>query len=173
MSSHYRMFAAYNTWANRLVYDAAATLSDEEYRRDLGAFFRSVHETLNHVLFADRLWLARFAGENPAPGALDTILYDDFAGLRAAREQTDADIVAFIGGLGDAVEGTFSYKRGNPPQLYTDRYAITLSHFFNHQTHHRGQIHMMLTVLDRPSLALDLIYFLRTDEGKPFAQAAA
>ena len=62
MKSHYTMFAAYNAWANRRLYDAAATLSDSDYRADRGAFFKSMHGTLNHLLAADRIWMKRFTG---------------------------------------------------------------------------------------------------------------
>ena len=169
MLQHFRRFAAYNAWANALVYAAVAELSDEEYRRDLGAFFPSVHATLNHVLYADGVWMTRFAGKDTGPVLLDTILFDDFTALRAARAAMDENIISFIDGL-DSVEGTFSYQRGNPPKTYTDRIGTTLAHFFNHQTHHRGQVHMMLTVLGQPSLALDMIYFLRTPEGSVLPQ---
>lgn len=169
MLQHYRRFAGYNAWANRQIYDAVAKLSDDDYRRDLGAFFPSLHATLNHILYADGLWMTRFSGKDTGPAALDTIVCDDFGTLRAARAQMDADIIAFIDGL-DSLEGTFSYQRGNPPETHTDRLGTTLAHFFNHQTHHRGQAHMMLTVLGQPSLALDMIYFLRTPEGRVLPQ---
>ncbi|AMM84678.1 DinB family protein [Martelella sp. AD-3] len=170
MLQHYRMFAAYNAWANAFVYEEAAELSDDERKRDLGAFFRSVHATLNHVLYADRIWMTRFAGADTGPVKLDTILHDDFAALRDDREREDLRIIAFVDGM-DAVrlEGTFSYTRGTPPKDYTDRYQTTLAHFFNHQTHHRGQVHAMLTMLGRPSPAIDLLYFLRSEDGRRFA----
>ena len=67
MLARYRMFAGYNAWANRRLYDAAAQLSDAEYRADKGAFFRSMHGTLNHLLTTDRIWMKRFTGEGEAP----------------------------------------------------------------------------------------------------------
>ncbi|TNB46876.1 damage-inducible protein DinB [Martelella lutilitoris] len=170
MLQHYRMFAAYNAWANALVYDAAAGLSDDERKRDLGAFFRSVHATLNHVLYADRVWMTRFEGGDTGPVKLDTILHDDFETLREDRAREDRKIIAFIDGMDEArIAGTFSYQRGDPPESHTDRFEKTLAHFFNHQTHHRGQAHAMLTMLGQPSLAIDLSYFLRSEGGRPFA----
>ena len=80
------MFAAYNRWANSRVYEAASELTDEEYRRDVGAFFRSLHGTLNHLLATDRIWMKRFTGEGEAPNRLDAIVHEDFPTLRAARE---------------------------------------------------------------------------------------
>jgi uncharacterized damage-inducible protein DinB len=82
MTERYRMFAAYNAWANVRLYDAAAKLSDADYRVDRGAFFKSVHGTLNHLLVADRIWMQRFTGTGEAPGRLDAILHEDFGDLR-------------------------------------------------------------------------------------------
>lgn len=94
MQQHFRMFAAYNRWANALVYDAAAALTEDELTRNSGAFFGSMLGTLNHLLVADRIWMKRFTGEGEAPKALDTILFTDFARLRTAREAEDERIVA-------------------------------------------------------------------------------
>ena len=102
MKPRYVMFAAYNRWANECVYTAAAALSDADYRRDCAAFFCSVHGTLNHMLVADRVWMRRFTGEGVAPAALDTILHDDFAPLRADRIKEDERIVRWIDSLDDA-----------------------------------------------------------------------
>ncbi len=90
MLDHYRMFAAYNAWANRVLYEEVGKLDDADYRRNLGAFFGSLHGTLNHLLAADRIWMRRFTGEGEAPASLDTILHEDFAGLRAVRQAEDA-----------------------------------------------------------------------------------
>src|SRR4051812_408488 len=86
MKARYVMFAAYNAWANARLYEKAATLSDADYRADHGAFFKSVHGTLNHLLVADRVWMQRFEGRGEIPPSLDTILHEDFASLRAARQ---------------------------------------------------------------------------------------
>ena len=94
MKSTFAMLAGYNAFANGRVYGAAAQLSDAEYRADRGAFFKSMHGTLNHLLVADRLWLRRFTGEGDAPNRLDAILFEDFLELRAAREAEDARIAA-------------------------------------------------------------------------------
>ncbi|TPW29830.1 damage-inducible protein DinB [Martelella alba] len=170
MLSHFRMFAAYNNWANSLVYSSASHLAYDDYTRDLGAFFHSVHGTLNHLLFTDRIWMKRFAGEYTGSVKLDSIVSDDFEDLRLAREVEDQAIIAYIDSLSEAqLAGRFSYMRGNPPEQYNDSISKALAHLFNHQTHHRGQIHMMLTTLGRPSLEMDLIYFLRSDAGRPFA----
>lgn len=170
MRRHFQMFAAYNRWANAAVHDAAQDLSAQELARDTGAFFGSLIGTLNHVLVADRIWMKRFTGEGAAPAALDTILYTALPALRAAREAEDARIVDWIDGLPDtAFTGRFTYVTVTDMRTISQRLAPALAHFFNHQTHHRGQAHAILTTLGKPSPALDLIYFQRTEEGRPFA----
>ena len=99
MKSRYLMFAGYNAWCNERLYDAAAKLSDADYRADRGAFFKSLHGTLNHLLVGDRIWMQRFTGQGEVPKSLDAILYDDFAALRAARRAEDARISRYIEGL--------------------------------------------------------------------------
>ncbi|OJF95186.1 DinB family protein [Pararhizobium antarcticum] len=170
MIDHFRMFANYNGWANGLVYTAAAGLTDGEFREAKGAFFGSLHATLNHILCADRIWLKRFTGAGAAPGALDTILFEDLAALTAARKAEDARIKAFIDGLTpERLSGSFTYTPITSPVETTQKLSPSLAHLFNHQTHHRGQCHMTLTALGKPSLALDMVYFLRAAEGRGYA----
>lgn len=171
MLDHYRMFADYNGWANRLVYDAAGKLDDAQYRENKGAFFGSLHATLNHVLAADRIWMKRFTGTGEAPATLDGILFDNFADLSNARTAEDARIVSWIGTLTeDDLAGRFTYTPVSNPVPVTQRLAPPLAHFFNHQTHHRGQCHMTLTALGAPSVALDMSYFLRAPEYRHYAE---
>lgn len=170
MHRHFRMFAAYNRWANAAMYEAAAGLREEEWDRPMGAAFGSLCGTLNHVLVADRIWLKRFTGEGAAPAALDTILHRDLASLRAARGAEDARILGWIDSLTDKhLAGRFTYVTVTDMRTISQRLAPALAHFFNHQTHHRGQAHMILTALGKPSLILDLIAFQRTEEGRAFA----
>jgi uncharacterized damage-inducible protein DinB len=170
MKSHFSMFAAYNAWANAQLYNAAARLADEDYRLDRGAFFKSVHGTLNHILVADRIWMKRFTGEGDAPSRLDTILYDDFELLHVAREVEDRRIVQWIDDLlPEAFSGRFTYTTVTDMRTVSQRIAPALAHFFNHQTHHRGQVHTLLTGLGEDAPALDLIYFQRSAEGRKFA----
>jgi uncharacterized damage-inducible protein DinB len=164
MKPRYVMLAAYNRWANGLIYFAASALSDADYRCDRGAFFRSVHGTLNHMLVADRVWMRRFTGEGVAPAALDTILHDEFAALRADRVKEDDRIVRWIDGLSDAtLAGDFDYVTITNPSRIAQPLHFALDHFFNHQTHHRGQLHGLLTQIagNAAGPILDLIAFQR------------
>lgn len=164
------MFAAYNAWANERIYEAAEGLTKEEFERDVGAFFKSMRGTLNHLLVADRIWLKRITGEGDAPTALDTILYIDFAKLRVAREAEDKRIVRWISSQSEKqLAGRFTYMTVTDMRTISQRVAPALSHLFNHQTHHRGQAHTILTLLGKQAPSLDLIYFQRTEEGRAFA----
>jgi uncharacterized damage-inducible protein DinB len=159
---HYEQFAAYNRWANRRLYDEAARVPDDARRRDVGVFFRSLHGTLNHLVVADRVWLRRLTGEGPEPGRLNEILYEDFDALREAREAEDARIIRFVGGLEEAdFPATFEYRTLGG-KAYAQLRCDTLAHFFNHQTHHRGQAHAALTILGVAEPApLDLLAMQR------------
>jgi uncharacterized damage-inducible protein DinB len=162
MQSHFDMFARYNAWANARLYDAAEKLDDAAYRTDRGAFFKSVHGTLNHLLATDRIWMRRFTGTGDAPDRLDAILFDDFSGLRVARVAEDARVVAYVSGLDDAaLAGTIRYRRVSSPEVFEQPLAPALSHLFNHQTHHRGQVHALLTGLVGAAPELDLLYYQR------------
>lgn len=156
------MLAAYNAWANERLYDAAARIADKDYRADRGAFFGSLHGTLNHLLLGDRIWMHRFTGEGEEPMQLDAILYDAFAELRAARRAEDARIIAYIGALTEAgLAGALRYRSTRNPTDIEQRLAPVLLHFFNHQTHHRGQAHCLLTGLTGEAPSLDLLVFQR------------
>ena len=170
MRQHFRMFAAYNRWANRTLYDAATTLSEDEANRNTGAFFGSMLGTLNHILVADRIWLKRFTGQGTAPNALNATLHADLPSLRHARDEEDTRIVEWIDTLSDkALAGRFTYLTVTDMRTVSQRLAPALAHFFNHQTHHRGQAHGILTALGKPAPSLDLIYFQRTEKGRAFA----
>jgi uncharacterized damage-inducible protein DinB len=168
MKAHFASFARYNEWANRRLYDAAAALPDADYRADRGAFFKSLHGTLNHLLAADRIWMQRFTGEGPVPNPLNAILHEELAALRTAREAEDRRIIAYVDGLDEArLASTISYRRVSTPEVFVQALAPALSHFFNHQTHHRGQAHAILTGLVGKAPELDLLYFQRlVDAGK-------
>jgi uncharacterized damage-inducible protein DinB len=162
MKQHFQMLAAYNAWANERLYDAAVKLPDADYRADRGAFFGSLHGTLNHLLLGDRIWMHRFTGEGEEPKQLDAILFDDFAELRAARRREDARIVAYIDSLSDAaLAGTLRYRSTRSPAELEQELAPLLLHFFNHQTHHRGQAHCLLTGFAGEAPSFDLLVYQR------------
>jgi uncharacterized damage-inducible protein DinB len=162
MKAHFEMFAAYNAWANQRLYDAASRIKDEDYRADRGAFFGSLHGTLNHLLVGDRIWMRRFTGDGEEPRELDAILYEDFNELREARSREDDRIISYIRSLTEAdLAGIVRYRTMRNPADIEQYLAPLLFHFFNHQTHHRGQAHCILTGLTREAPSFDLIMFQR------------
>ncbi|MEM0906734.1 MAG: DinB family protein [Pseudomonadota bacterium] len=162
MKALFSICARYNQWANQRLYDAAFSLPDADYRADLGAAFGSIHGTLNHILVGDRVWLARFEGHTNAPKALDAIIAETQDGLRAERRATDEAIIAYVAGLSDeTLAAPFTYTSIVNPKPVTQPLAPALLHAFNHQTHHRGQAHALLTRLTGEAPSLDLIYYQR------------
>ena len=161
-TDHFRNLANYNRWANARLYAACGQLSPEEYFRTRPAFFHSIHRTLNHILVADRIWRSRFEGWEHGIAALNTELYPDFASLKTAREAEDAAIKTFIDGLDDTALMTrpFTYSNSRN-RSFSNTLAEALPHFFNHQTHHRGQVHGLLSQTEVPPPELDLIFFQR------------
>lgn len=138
--------AAYNRWMNERLYALCADLSDEERKRDRQAFFRSIHGTLNHLLLTDRLWLGRFREKPLSFARLDQELYADFGALRRERGETDAAITSWVATLSDAqLAAPFTYTSYSNPKLRTLPLWLPVTHLFNHQTHHRGQAHAMLS----------------------------
>ena len=160
--------ARYNRWMNDKLYELAATLSEEERKRDCGAFFKSIHGTFNHLLLADRVWLGRFMGLTVpngfmAPGgirSLDQELYVDFEDLRRERTRTDDELSAWVYGLTpERLNAPLVYLRRGQKQASPLWWAV--AHVFNHQTHHRGQITTLLMQLGHDPGVTDLIAAMR------------
>ena len=171
MQEHFEIFAGYNQWANRRLYEAAARLSDADYRLDRRAFFGSIHRTLNHILVTDRIWLSRLTAADPttAPARLDEVLYESLAELRRAREAEDQRIIELIGTYSPellTVDLTYRNPRGKE---FRQPLWQVLDHLFNHQTHHRGQVHAMISQAGAEAPSLDLIAYLRElrEEDRP------
>jgi uncharacterized damage-inducible protein DinB len=161
LKEHFDQLAAYNRWANRRVYNDASTLPDEVRKRGAGLFFGSVHGTLNHLLVADYIWMRRFTGDGPQPERLNQVLYEDFGELRAAREREDERIFGFITGL-DGYDRVITYQNSTG-KTFQQALGGALTHFFNHQTHHRGQVHAGLTIAGiREPAPLDLLVLQRS-----------
>jgi len=173
LSERYILFAEYNQWMNEKIYASASTLSASELSQDRGAFFSSIIGTLNHVLVGDTIWLKRFA-EHPSalvsldyvrekdnPKSLTTVLYPDFQSLRRARIEMDNMINEFSNELTDSILVTtldFVDTKGVP---YKKSLGSLILHFFNHQTHHRGQVTTLLSQLNVDVGVTDLLELVR------------
>ena len=136
--------ALYNRWMNQRLYDA---------------FFKSIHGTLNHLLLGDKIWLGRFLGEPFRAKSLDQELHRDFYELREDREATDEAIIDWANSLTDAVlAGTLEYTSMVNPAPRKYEMWLVVAHFFNHQTHHRGQLTTLLSQFGLDIGVTDLLW---------------
>lgn len=158
-----RTMAAYNAEMNRRLYSAAVRLSDDERRIPRGAFWCSIHGTLNHVLWGDRQWMSRFDNwPKPAtPIKESALMIDDFTELTAARAKADGDITFWAHNVDDAWLGEdLAWFSGAAKREMRAPKGLLVSHFFNHQTHHRGQAHAMLTAAGQETGDTDLFLLI-------------
>jgi uncharacterized damage-inducible protein DinB len=162
-SAYIRTMAAYNAEMNRRLYGAATRLSDAERREPRGAFWGSIHGTLNHLLWGDTQWMSRFDNW-PKPGVAikqSAGLFDDFAALSAARERADADISRWAAKVDDAwLAQDMTWFSGAANREVRAPHQLLVTHFFNHQTHHRGQVHAMLTAAGQETGDTDLFLLI-------------
>lgn len=173
---HLPMMARFNAWANGRIYDAVSRLPEAEYKQDRKAFFGSIHNTLNHLLAVDRIWTGRIEGVDRGVTALDQVLHDDFESLRADREAEDRRFIELADRVAkEGLDRPIRYRSmANPAELETRIGHIVIT-LLNHQTHHRGQVHAMLTQADIDPPPLDVIYFLNEigEAGPPGTLVAA
>ena len=155
----FRMFAGYNQQANRRLYALASQIDEAEYRRERQVSFGSMHALLNHMLLADGIWMARFAGGGKITPPLNTVLFDNFPALQQARVEKDREIVAFFDGADEEFLSRPLRYANSLGKDYVDSAGTAVFHFFNHQTHHRGQVHVLFsqTGVKPPSLDLHRI----------------
>jgi uncharacterized damage-inducible protein DinB len=133
--------ARYGHWMNERLYALIANLPDDERKRERGAFFGSMHGTLNHLLWGDRMWLGRFVGRPCTAPAFGAGMYADFAQLRREREITDGELLDWAAGVSAAwLSSTLTYTSAVDGRTREMPAAIAAIHLFNHGTHHRGQL---------------------------------
>ena len=176
---HLNLMAAYNQWMNTSLYEAAGSLPANLLAQDRGAFFKSIVGTLNHLVLGDTIWLQRFAS-HPAgfislepvkllarPTRLDEVVYSDFAELSDHRELIDQTIVDWAASI---VEGDLDHilqYRNTAGSLHSREFYPLLIHFFNHQTHHRGQATTLLTQAGVEVGTTDLLALIAQSNGSP------
>jgi len=157
---YYSTFARYNAWANARLYGACAKLSEADYLKPRASFFGSIHATLNHLMVVDRIWLGRIESR-PEKLALNQILYGDFTALQVARVAEDDRLIRVVDNIDPArLDQPLDYLNTRGERFRTPL-RIVLGHLFNHQTHHRGQAHGLLSQTPVPPPELDLISFVR------------
>ena len=156
-----RTMARYNTRMNERLYEAAQRIPDAERKRDRGAFWGSIHGTLNHLLWGDRMWMSRFDPSNwqkPVVAQRDSAsLIGDFSQLAAERKQADAMIESWASSVSDTwLEGSLTWVSGSAGRELSMPTSFLVAHFFNHQTHHRGQAHALITACGEKTGDTDL-----------------
>lgn len=150
-TDHVRTMARYNQWMNEKIYAACERLSDDERKADRGAFFKSIHSTLNHLLWGDMMWLGRFTKDTSlekdypkVPSGTD--VHADWDGLKAARAAIDDDILAWAPTVNaEWLAADFSWYSGITKSTRTRPAWLLVTHLFNHQAHHRGQVTTLLS----------------------------
>jgi uncharacterized damage-inducible protein DinB len=155
-ATHFQMLARYNRIANERLYATCAQLNDAEYRKQRSGSFGSIHGLLNHILLGDRRWMGLFENGERVTPPLNQILYDDFPSLRSARAHEDTRIDSFFSDLDVTFWGRSFEYTNNQGKDYVETAHVACSHLFNHQTHHRGQVHVMLSQTQIAPPALDL-----------------
>jgi uncharacterized damage-inducible protein DinB len=166
LRSHFTTLARYNVWATCKLFEHVDALPEDQYRRDVGLFFKSVHGTLNHLLVGEQVWFPRFATGTSPKRALNEEVESDRHRLREGLLAAVPRWEPLVAGVPDARwDGMLDYvtTKGVPQSL---PFAATLGHVFNHGTHHRGQITAAITALGHPCPEIDLVWMLQ-------AQAAA
>ena len=161
-----RLMAAYNAEMNRRIYAAADRLPPARRAEDRGAFFGSVQGTLSHLLWGDRFWMHRFDGREKPPGGIagSPMLHPEWEALKRGRVETDAGIEAWASRVDPAwLAGSLSWFSAAMGREVTRPIAILVTHFFNHQTHHRGQVHALLTGFGEKTGDTDLPFVLPLD----------
>jgi uncharacterized damage-inducible protein DinB len=168
LAKQVQIMAAYNRWMNDKLYAVCAQLTDEERKLDRRSFFGSIHRTLNHLLLADRVWFGRFIGRPFKVQGLDQELYADFAELRVERAATDREIEDWTRTLTDAaLASKLEYQSiVNPAPRVSDLW-VCVTHFFNHQTHHRGQVTALLSQCGKDYGVTDLMWLPEVLQSSP------
>ncbi len=143
-----QVMARYNRWMNERLYALCDGLEDDERRRDRGAFFGGIHATLDHIVYGDRAWLARFEGREDEMPTLGRLLHESWPELLRARRALDAEIEAWAAGIEPGwLAGPFRYRSQTDGIERTLPAWVLVVHLFNHQTHHRGQVTTLLSQL--------------------------
>lgn len=161
LSGYFATLACYNAWANRRLYQACETLSEEEYLRERPSSFGSLHAILNHVLVTDRIWIARIEGRALPNLRLDQILYADLIGLKVARSAEDAHLCNLVEGISEGVLEQPLIYRDAQGERCSAPLRLVLGNLFNHQAAHRGAARLLLVQTEVAPPPLDLIRFVQ------------
>ncbi|HMP90880.1 MAG TPA: DinB family protein [Kiritimatiellia bacterium] len=144
-TNHYTLMARYNQWMNENLLDWCDLIPDEQRKANTGAYFRSIHGTLNHILHVDLLWMGRFIGRSLTNAVIGEDICADYDELRAFRQQLDHDIIMWADQVSpDWLQLPFTYTSAADGKFRTLPAWVLVTQMFNHQTHHRGQLTTIL-----------------------------
>ena len=146
--TYFELMAEYNQWMDGTMYDVCQNIPDKDRKMDMGAFFKSIHSTLNHIYYGDLAWIERLRDNKFTPREIGVDLFDNFEDLRDAQEKMDSEILdwardltpEFLNETFDYVSNVNNFSRRLPKWVLT-------THMFNHQTHHRGQVTTLIKQL--------------------------
>lgn len=139
--NHYELMADYNRWMDDKRYDECSRIPDNERKKDMGVFFKSIHGTLNHIYYGDTAWLERLRDNKFTPRKSGVDIFEDFNDLRAAQERIDLELIEWAGRLtGEYLDSEYEYISNEDGIARKLPRWILAAHMFNHQTHHRGQL---------------------------------
>ncbi len=164
--NHYILMANYNQWMNIKIYNVCSNIPDADRKKDMGAFFKSIHGTLNHILYGDIAWINRFK-DKPINLSLGQDIYSDFEELRNERVRLDVELIEWVSNLDSAwLETTFEFKSMVDGKTRSANAWVYVSHLFNHQTHHRGQVTTLIKQLDYDPGVTDIPWMPNIDNMK-------
>ena len=147
-ASYCTAMAEYNQWMNERLYAVCDTLEDKERKKDRAAFFGSIHRTLNHILYGDLAFMSRFTGNPNVVPELGVDLHQEFKELWAARSTLDVRILDWTQSLSiDWLSEELTYDSKVDGITRTVPRWVLVTHMFNHETHHRGQVTTLLSQL--------------------------
>lgn len=153
--------ARYNGWQNRQMKEALQALPQDALTQDRGAFFGSIFATMNHLLWGDWLWMSRFDGGDPPPveASEHSRITPNIAEWGIQRFKMDARILHWAETRASVdLTGDLEWYSGTMGKVMSQSLSLCVTHFFNHQTHHRGQIHAMATAAGAKGWTTDLIF---------------
>ncbi len=148
MTKQFEMLAQYNSWMNENIFNICDSLSDMERNKDMGAFFGSIHRTLDHILYGDMAWLERLKDNTYTPRDINSALYENWNDLKKSRVDTDNEIDIWVKSLNEnRLNQTYTYTSNVDGKQRSVPYWSLVHHLFHHQTHHRGQVTTLLSQL--------------------------
>jgi len=146
--NYYELMAEYNKWMDGKLYGVCDGIPDVERKRDMGAFFKSIHGTLNHIYYGDLAWFERMRDNKFTPRKIDVDLFEDFSEMRTAQEKMDTEIIEWAGTLtSEYLNEKYDYTSNVSRFKRTLPRWVLVTHMFNHKTHHRGQLTTLIKQL--------------------------